>query len=119
MFKLVDSLNDASNSNCLSPPSSIDNLNDMFCNLMNDTVNEIKNAVNPIFCRPYLLVKLQNCINAVGLYDTGADISCVNASVFEKIPQTLRPMALPVSAKSNSELPGVNSYKLKANSTLM
>ena len=80
---------------------------------MNDTVNEIKNAVNPIFCRPYLLVKLQNCVNAVGLYDTGADISCVNASVFEKIPQILRPMALPVSAKEQFRAAGGQQLQVK------
>ena len=66
---------------------------------MSDTINEIRNAVNPIFRRPYLSVKLQNCVNAVGLYDTGADISCIKASVLEKIPQTLGLSALPVSAK--------------------
>ena len=80
---------------------------------MNDTVNEIKNAVNPIFRRPYLSVKLQNCVNAVGLYDTGADISCVNASVFEKIPQTLRPMALPVSAKEQFRAAGGQQLQVK------
>ena len=66
---------------------------------MNDTVNEIKNAVNTIFSRPYLSVKLQNCVNAVSLYNMGAGLSCINASVFEKIPQALRPVALPVSTK--------------------
>ena len=85
----------------------------MFCNLMNDTVNEIKNAVNPIFRRPYLSVKLQNCVNAVGLYDTGADISCVNASVFEKIPQTLRPTAVPVSEKEQFRAAGGQQLRVK------
>ena len=76
-------------------------------------MNEIKNAVNPIFRRPYLLVKLQNCVNAVGLCHMGADISCVNASVFEKIPQTLRLTALPVSAKEQFRAAGGQQLQVK------
>ena len=53
---------------------------------MFDAAQEIKHAVQPIFCRPYLSVKLQNINNAMGLYDMGADISCINAKVFGKIP---------------------------------
>ena len=82
----MNSLNEASNSDCLSLPHSINNLNDLFCNVMFDAAQEIKHAVQPIFCRPYLSVKLQNINNAMALYDMGADISCINAKVFGKIP---------------------------------
>ena len=82
----MNSLNEASDSDCLLFPHSINNLNDLFCNVMFDATQEIKHAVRLIFRRPYLLVKLQNIVNAMGLYDTGADISCINAKVFGKIP---------------------------------
>jgi len=69
----------------------------MFHNLMNDAVNEIKFTLKPTFRRPYLSVKLQNWVSTIGLYDTGADISCINAEVFEKIPVEKRPPALEIS----------------------
>ena len=53
---------------------------------MFDAMQEIKLAVQPILRCPYLSVKLQNIVNAMGLYDTGADNSCINSKVFEKIP---------------------------------
>ena len=62
----------------------------MLENLMFDSVNEIKQAMKPIFNHPYLNVRLQQKINTLGLYNTGADISCINAEVFERIPLARR-----------------------------
>ena len=95
----MNSLNEASNSDCISFPHSINNLNNLFCNVMFDATQEIKHAIQPIFHHPYLLVKLQNIVNAMGLYDTGADISCINVKVFGKIPASQRPRALLVSSR--------------------
>ena len=100
----MNSLNDASDSDCLWLSHCITNLNDLFCNVMFDATQEIKHAVQPIFCRPYLSVKLQNIVNAMGLYDMGADISCINAKVFEKIPTSQRPRALWYLSENSSEL---------------
>ena len=111
-FKLVNSLNDASDSDCPSLPHSINNLNDLFCNVMFDAMQEIKHAVQPIFRRPYLSVKLQNIVNAMGLYDTGADISCINAKVFGKIRSSQQPRALPVSRREQFRAAGGHHLKV-------
>ena len=74
---------------------------------------EIKHAVQLIFRHPYLSVKLQNVVNAMGLYDTGADISCINAKVFGKIPASQQPRALPVS--SREQFQAARGHHLKVN----
>ena len=79
---------------------------------MFDATREIKHAVQPIFRRPYLSVKLQNVVNAMGLYDTGADISCINARVFERIPSSQRPRALPVSSREQFRAAGGHHLKV-------
>jgi hypothetical protein len=61
---------------------------------MTDTVNEIKQNLQPTFCRPYLTVNLQNCISIKGLYDTGADISCVSEKYFRQLPPPYQPIKL-------------------------
>ena len=47
----------------------------MLKNLMFDSVYEIKQALKPVFHHPYLNVRLQQTINTLGPYDTGAEIS--------------------------------------------
>ena len=49
---------------------------------------------------------LQETINTLGLYDTGADISCINAEVFERIPLARRPVRLPVAAQEQFRAAG-------------
>ena len=73
---------------------------------MFDSVNEIKQALKPVFRRPYLNVRLQQTINTLGLYDTGADISCINAEVFERIPLARRPVRLPVASQEQFRAAG-------------
>jgi hypothetical protein len=53
---------------------------------MNDAVHEIKNTLKPSFCHPYLNVSVQNWTSVRGLYDTGADISCMSENVFRQLP---------------------------------
>ena len=67
---------------------------------MLDTVNEIKHIVKPSKRRPYLQAKVQGSVDTRTLYDTGADISCLNEEMFEKIPQTERESmeSLPIGA---------------------
>ncbi len=50
--------------------------------------------MKPSFRRPYLQVKLQNSISVRGLYNTGADISCISLKVFRQLPPQLRPKKL-------------------------
>ena len=88
---------------------------------MFDSVNEIKQALKPVFCHPYLNVSLQQTINTLGLYDTGADITCINAEVFERIPLARRPVRLPVAlqeqyrAASGQELQVQGRFPVKVN----
>jgi hypothetical protein len=64
--------------------SSVEKMNDIACNLVQDAINEIKNEIEPRFMRPYLICQIgQHRIRA--LYDTGADVSCINAVQFEAI----------------------------------
>ncbi len=60
----------------------------------NDVVNEIKNSLKPSFRRPYLWVSVQKTLRLRGLYDTGADISCMSEKVFRQLPLNARPKKL-------------------------
>ena len=66
----------------------------LYQKLFADTVNEIKSTLKPSFRRPYLHTKIQNAVSVKGLYDTGADISCLSLKVFRQIPPELRPKKL-------------------------
>jgi hypothetical protein len=66
----------------------------LYQKLFSDTVNEIKRTLKPSFCRPYLQVKIQNSVSVKGLYDTGADISCLSLKFFRQIPHEHRPKKL-------------------------
>jgi len=61
---------------------------------MTDAVNEIKNSLKPSFRRPYLWVSVQKTLRLRGLYDTGADISCMSEKVFRQLPLNARPKKL-------------------------
>ena len=69
----------------LKLPESINGLHDLYRNLLFDASNEIKFHVNPIHQRPYLKIVLQDAVKTSGLYDTGADVSCINAAVFHQL----------------------------------
>ena len=62
------------------------------------SVNEIKSTLKPSFRRPYLSVKVQNAVSVKGLYDTGADISCLSLKVFRQISPENRPKKLETSS---------------------
>jgi len=66
----------------------------LYQKLFADTVNEIKSTLKPSFRHPYLHTKIQNAVSVKGLYDTGADISCLSLKVFRQIPPELRPKKL-------------------------
>ena len=83
----------------------------MYRNLFSSAVFEIKEELKPTFKRPYLPLKLQNKINVVGLYDTGADISCISEKVFEEIPKGNRPQ--PVATHKQFQFKGAGGDALK------
>jgi hypothetical protein len=63
-----------------------DAVNFLYCKLFDDTVNKIKSTLKPSFHCPYVQVNIQNVVSVKGLYDTGADISCLSQKVFRQIP---------------------------------
>ena len=92
-FKLVSSSVDAPTQSC-SPAALTDAVQFLYQKLFIDTVNEIKSTLKPSFRRPYLQTKIQNTVSVKGLYDTGADISCLSLKVFRQISPELRPKKL-------------------------
>jgi hypothetical protein len=73
-------------------------VNYLYQKLFFDSVNEIKSTLKPSFRRPYLQVKVQNSVSVRGLYDTGADISCLSLKVFRQIAPEHRPKKLEVTS---------------------
>jgi hypothetical protein len=66
----------------------------LYTKLISDAVNEIKANLKPTFHHPYLWVNVQNSLRVRGLYDTGADISCISEKVFRQLPPPCRPQKL-------------------------
>ena len=75
-------------------------MGDIVKNLLDDTVCEIVEKAEPRFHRPHIAVTLSS-ISLKGLYDTGADVSCLNEKVF-----------LQMSKKDKSTLDMVKGSKL-------
>ena len=73
---------------------------------MTDAVNEIKNSLKPSFRRPYLWVSVQKALRLRGLYDTGADISCMSEKVFRQLPLNARPKKLDSDKPQNFKSAG-------------
>jgi hypothetical protein len=58
----------------------------LYNKLFSDAVSEIKSNLKPTFNHPYLWVSVQNALKVRGLYDTGADISCMSEKIFRQLP---------------------------------
>jgi hypothetical protein len=69
--------------------------------LFADAISEIKSNLKPSFNRPYLWVNVQNALKVRGLYDTGADISCMSEKIFRQIPPQNRPQKLDMTKSPN------------------
>jgi len=80
---------------------------------MTDAVNEIKQTLKPTFRRPYLTVNLQNCLAIKGLYDTGADISCLSEKFFRQLPPHHRPTKLQTEALPKFKTAGGQPLKVR------
>ena len=65
-------------------------MGDIVKNLLDDAVCEIVEKAEPRFHRPHIAVTLSS-VSLKGLYDTGADVSCLNEKVFQKIDKKDRP----------------------------
>ena len=90
-------------------------------------MNEIKTNLKPTFHRPYLWVNVQNSLRVRGLYDTGADISCISEKLFRQLPPPYRPQKLASDKTPNfrsaggQALPvrGLYEFKLRINSKFL
>ena len=60
-------------------------MNDVIQCLINDTISEIENQSQNKSGRPYLAVLFEG-MSLRGLYDTGADLSCISEKAFWRIP---------------------------------
>ncbi|MFN9942835.1 MAG: hypothetical protein ACK56I_25550, partial [bacterium] len=86
-------------------------------------MNEIKTNLKPTFHRPYLWVNVQNSLRVRGLYDTGADISCISEKLFRQLPPPYRPQKIandkPPNFRSAGGQPlpvrGLYEFKLRVN----
>ena len=58
----------------------------LYNKLFSDAVSKIKSNLKPSFNLPYLWVNIQNALKVRGLYDTGADISCMSEKTFRDLP---------------------------------
>jgi hypothetical protein len=73
----------------------------LYNKLFADAVSEIKSNLKPSFHHPYLWVNVQNALKVRGLYDTGADISCMSEKIFRQIPPQNRPQRLDMTKSPN------------------
>jgi hypothetical protein len=69
-------------------------MNFLYRKLFDDTVSEINSTLKPRVRRPYLQVKLQSLVSVRGLFDIGADISCLSQNVFHQIPPEQCPIKI-------------------------
>ena len=99
-FKLVSSSESAPTQSCST--AQINNaITFLYNKLFVDAVSEIKSNLKPTFNRPYLWVNVQNSLKIRGLYDTGADISCISEKIFRQIPPQNRPTKLAIDKSPN------------------
>jgi hypothetical protein len=73
----------------------------LYNKLFSDAVSKIKSNLKPSFNRPYLWVNVQNALKIRGLYDTGADISCISEKTFRNLPPHNRPQKLNMDKSPN------------------
>ena len=82
---------------------------DLAQNLQQDAICEIQELMRPKFKRPFVSVMI-NKKPIKGLYDTGADVSCLDEKVFRQIPLEDRPLKLKESTR--------NAYKAASGNLL-
>lgn len=95
------------------PEAIISSVSDIFSNLINSASQTIQNQSRP-FSRPFIQAKMFNQQMKM-LYDSGADISAINETIFRKIPIDLRPPQLKDSLFKSSNQQVDNICKSEAN----
>ena len=64
-------------------------------NIRNDICDQVEYKVHSLHSRPFINCKIENSLTVRALYDTGADVNCMSAAAFKKIPLKNRPTKLP------------------------
>ena len=77
-------------------------------NLLDDTVCELLEKAEPRFHRPHIAVTLSS-IPLKGLYNTGADVSCLNEKVFQQRDKKTSLHWTLVNKEKGSNLPVASS----------
>jgi hypothetical protein len=116
-FKLVSSSENAPTHSCST--AHIDNaITFLYNKLFADAVSEIKSNLKPTFTRPYLWVNVQNALKIRGLYNTGADISCISEKIFRQIPHKTGQQSLPLTNHQIFAVKGDSLYQLEGSTNL-
>jgi len=90
----------------------------MYINIIESSLDEIEMKIKPFKPRPYIDVIVQGSFTLPSLYDTGADITCMNEQTFRRISVDKRPVKLSqvkrrISSASDNQLVVLGTYKMK------
>ena len=55
-------------------------------NIRNDVCDQVEYKINSLHSRPFINCRIENSLTVRALYDTGADVNCMRAITFKKIP---------------------------------
>ena len=88
----------------LIPPHRVIN------NIRNDVCDQVEYKINSLHSRPFINYRIENSFTVRALYDTGADVNCMSAIAFKKIPLKSRPIKLP---DTHSALGSTNNGAMK------
>ena len=88
----------------LIPPHRVIN------NIRNDVCDQVEYKINSLHSRPFINCRIENSLTVRSLYDAGADVNCMSAIAFKKIPLKSRPIKLP---ETNSALGSANNGGMK------
>ena len=67
----------------------------LFNNIRNDVCYQVEYKINSLHSRPFINCRIENSLTVRALYDTGADVNCMSAIAFKKIPSKNQPVKLP------------------------
>ena len=86
-------------------------MNDLIQCLIADSICEIQHNSQNKNARPYLAVSFEK-MSIKGLYDTGADISCLSEKIFRRVPPEKRPVRL--TTPTQAQLKSASGDQLEA-----
>ena len=79
-------------------------------NIRNDVCDQVEYKINSLHSRPFINCRIENLLTVRALYDTGADVNCMSAITFKKIPLKSQLIKLP---DTHSALGSANNGAMK------